>query len=300
MYASQPADHPHLARCHASRLALQAAAAADDKQAEAADCDCIMSAGTLTYFVPVRSRGEPTQLCIAYGKVDMNVELISFEEWDKRKAAGVAPFLPYITQTDGTIMLETCVIMKHIGKLGGKFVVDAKQDELCKISNDPPIQHCDPTFNLPGGGGRDKAGQPEYDEWFAATGEVLKDYAAKLGDGPFFAGAKPGYAECFVWHNLDNCFDIDKAAFTKYIGEDAMGKLTAFYDRFAALDGVKEYLARRLKLWGLPGSRAQPTTLSFIDSPFTTKVEFEAWASLPAEKKVEALKLAKLKLAKLR
>ena len=41
-------------------------------------------------------------------------------------------------------------------------------------------------------------------------------------------------------------------------GAEAMGKLTAFYDRFAALDGVKEYLERRQKVWGLPGSRAQP------------------------------------------
>jgi len=237
----------------------------------------------------------------------MDVELISFAEWDKRKAAGVAPFLPYITQPDGTIMLETCVILKHIGTLGGKFVVDAKQDELCKISNDPPIQHCDPTFNLPGGGGRDKAGQPAYDEWFAATGEVLKDYAVRLGDKPFFAGAKPGYAECFVWHNLDNCFGIDKAAFAEYIGAEATAKLTAFYDRFAALDGVKEYLARRPKVWGLPGSLAQPiaaappavaslpnvATLSFIDSPFTSKVDFEAWLSLPAEQKDEALTRAR-------
>ena len=143
-----------------------------------------MSAGTLTYFMPVqRSRGEPTQLCIAYGGVDMKVELISFEEWGKRKAAGVAPFLPYITQPDGTIMLETTVIMKHIGTLGGKFVVDAKQDALCEMSNDPPMQQCDPTTTS-GGGGRDKAGQPEYDAWFAAAGDGLKDYVAKLGDGP--------------------------------------------------------------------------------------------------------------------
>ena len=247
-----------------------------------------MSAGTLTYFMPVRSRGEPTQLCIAYGGVDMKVELISFEEWGKRKAAGVAPFLPYITQPDGTIMLETTVIMKHIGTLGGKFVVDAKQDALCEMSNDPPMQQCDPTFNLPGGGGRDKAGQPEYDAWFAAAGDGLKDYVAKLGDGPFFAGAKPGYAECFVWHNLDNLFGIDKPAFTAYIGETSMATLTAFYDRFAALDGIKEYLARRPTVWGLPGSRAQPK-LSFIASPFTTKVEFEAWDSLPDDKKAAAL-----------
>ena len=42
------------------------------------------------------------------------------------------------------------------------------------------------------------------------------------------------------------------------IGAEAMAKLTAFYETFAALDGVKEYLARRKKVWGLPGSRAQP------------------------------------------
>ena len=81
---------------------------------------------------------------------------------------------------------------------------------------------------------------------------------AKLGDQPFFAGETPGYGECFVWHNLDNLFDIDKKAFTEKIGEEGMAKLTAFYDRFAALDGVKEYLERRQKVWGLPGSRAQP------------------------------------------
>ena len=53
-------------------------------------------------------------------------------------------------------------------------------------------------------------------------------------------------------------FAIDKPAFTEAIGAEAMGKLTAFYETFAALDGVKEYLARRKKVWGLPGSRAQP------------------------------------------
>lgn len=221
-----------------------------------------MSAGTVTYFYPVRSRGEPVQMCIAYGGVDMNVEMISFDEWFKRKGDKY-PFLPYITLPDGSIMLETCVILKHIAQLGQKFVINAEQDELCKIANGPPIQTADPTFNLPGGGGRDKAGQPEYDEWFKATGDVLKLYAAKLGAGPFFAGATPGYAEPFVWHNLDNCFGIDKEAFATYIGEEAMGKLMAFYEAFAALEGIKQYLEKRPIFpgdgkWGLPGSRANP------------------------------------------
>lgn len=248
--------------------------------------------GKLTYFVPVRSRGEPVQMCIAYGKVDMDVELISFDEWDARKAAKVAPFLPYITQNDGTIMLETLVIMKHIATLGApKFVIDAKQDELCKIANDSAIQEADPTFNLPPSHRpRHKAGEPAYDDWFNAVGEVLKDYVVRLGDGPFFAGESPGYAECFVWHNLDNCFSIDKAAFTEYVGAEGMGKLTAFYERFALLDGIKEYLARRPTVWGFPGSRAQPTAPypgtfkgSFGVSPFKSKEAYDEWVTAGAD-----------------
>ena len=225
-----------------------------------------MSAGTLTYFYPVRSRGEPCHMAIAYGGVDMPVEMIDFDEWGKRKGK-IAPFLPYITQPDGSIMLETSVILKHIGTLGGKFVVDAKQDELLAIANGPPIQDADPIYNLPdGGGGRKGPGEPKYDEWFKGCCEVMKVYIEKLGAGPFFAGEKPGYAETIVWHSLDNCFSIDKPAFAEAIGEEAMGKLTAYYDAFAALDGIKEYLAKRPVFpggkFGLPGSRANPTAPS--------------------------------------
>merc|ERR1712060_715167 len=122
--------------------------------------------------------------------------------------------------------------------------IDAKTEELCKIANDLPIQLADPIFNLPGGGGT-APGTPNFEEWCENTAEVMKGYVTKLGDGPFFAGEKPGYGEAFVWHNLDNCFAIDKIKFTELVGEEGIGKLTAFYDRFAALDGIKEYLAKR-------------------------------------------------------
>ena len=217
--------------------------------------------GTVTYFYPVRSRGEPVHMMVAYGKVDMAIELISFDEWFARKGEKY-PFLPYITQPDGSIMLETTVILKHIAVLGGKFVVDEKQEKLLEIANGPPIQLGDPTANLPDGGGRTKAGQPEYDEWFKGCVEVLKGYVTELGAGPFFAGATPGYAEPMMWHNLDNLFSIDKAAFTEAIGAESMTKLQAWYDTFAALEGIKEYLEKRPIFpggkFGLPGSRLNP------------------------------------------
>ena len=48
------------------------------------------------------------------GGVNLDVELISFDEWSQRKGK-VAPYLPYITMPDGAIMLETTVIMKQLG-----------------------------------------------------------------------------------------------------------------------------------------------------------------------------------------
>lgn len=210
----------------------------------------MVDVGTLTYFAGLRSRGEPTQLIARIGGLEMNVELIDFEEWGKRKGK-IAPFMPYITSPEGKVMIETEVICKFLAEQGGKLVVDAKQEELLKIANGAPIQLADPQLNLPG----QEAG---YDDWFAKAAPVLKDYADRLGNGPFFAGEKPGYAEPFIWHNLDNCFALDKAKFEEAIGADAMAKLSGFYDRFAGLDGAKEYLAGRPKVFGLPGSKANP------------------------------------------
>ena len=56
------------------------------------------------------------------------VELIDFEEWGARKSEQT-PFMPYITNPDGSIMIDTPVIAKHLATLGGKFVIDEKQDE---------------------------------------------------------------------------------------------------------------------------------------------------------------------------
>ena len=58
------------------------------------------------------------------------------------------------------------------------------------------MRQADPVFNLPDGG--EGLGVPPFEEWKALTAPVLADYAVQLGDGPFFAGAAPGYAEAYV------------------------------------------------------------------------------------------------------
>lgn len=213
-------------------------------------------AGTFTYFVGVKSRGEPIQMIAKYGGVDLKLDLITNEQWAALKS-GPEHTIPFITNPDGLIMCETEVICKHLATMGGKLVVDAKQAELCTIANHPPMAWSDALFNLP-----DEVsstlGCPSLDEWVKDVAPVLKDLAAKLGDGPFFAGESPGYAELYLFHRLDIQFAIAKEELSKEIGDEAMGKLEAFYAKVAELDGVKEHLAGRPTAWGMPGSRANP------------------------------------------
>jgi len=58
--------------------------------------------------------------------------------------------------------------------------------------------------------------------------------------------------------NLDQCFFLAKPEIAEALGEVDMAKLEGFYERFAALDGIKEYLAKRPTQWGVPGSKANP------------------------------------------
>jgi len=213
-------------------------------------------AGKMTYFAGLRSRGEPTQMIAAYGGVKLDVELIDFDEWGKRKGK-VAPFMPYITNPDGSILVETPAVCKHLAKLGGKFGMDQKAEALCDLGNSAPIQLADPQYMMPDGGV--SLGCPPYDEWKPTMISALKDKVLPQLTGPFFCGDKPGYGEAFIWHNLDNCFALCKEDIAAGVGAEGMAKLEHFYKCFAELDGIKEYLARRPTQWGVPGSKANPS-----------------------------------------
>lgn len=208
--------------------------------------------GKFTYFAGLRSRGEAPQIIAKMSGLTMEPELIGFDEWGKRKSEKI-PYMPYITKSDGSIMLEVCDICKYLAETGGKLVVDAAQDELCTLFNSAPMQLADPMYNLPGGGPC-----PPLDVWVPSVAPILKDTAEKLGDKAFFAGDKPGYADAYVFCVLLNTLEGAKAEVTASVGAEVVAKLEAYCTRFAALDGVKEYLAGRPKVWGMPGSKGNP------------------------------------------
>lgn len=214
-------------------------------------------AGKLTYFGNIRSRAEPPQMIAAYKDgVKLEVELIDFEEWGKRKGV-ISPKLPYITNPDGTILGETTVICKRLATLGGKFILDEKTEKLCEMANSPPIQFADPMYNLPAEMAA-SFGYPSYEDWKPEAIAAIKDKLVPQLTGPFFAGAEPGYGEAFIWHNLDNCFALCKDEIAAAVGAESMAKLQTFYDRFKDLPGIKEYLSRRT-VCGLPGSVGNPS-----------------------------------------
>ena len=82
-------------------------------------------AGKFTYFAGLRSRGEAGQMIAKIGGLKMEVELIDFPTWGSRKSDSL-PYMPYITNEDGSIMLEVVDICKHLAVLGGKLDDDAR------------------------------------------------------------------------------------------------------------------------------------------------------------------------------
>ena len=213
-------------------------------------------AGKFTYFAGLRSRGEAPQMIAKIGGLKMEVELIDFPTWGSRKSDSI-PYMPYITKEDGSIMLEVVDICKHLAVLGGKLVVDDDQYALATKFNSAPMQLADPMANIPGAPGA-TGPCPALDEWVPSVAPILTEAATKLGDKPFFAGDKPGFADVYVFCILMNTLDGAKAEVTAACGADVVAKFEKFIATMSELDGIKQYLAERPKVFGLPGSRLNP------------------------------------------
>lgn len=186
----------------------------------------------------------------------MKDELLTPEQWGERKS-DKCPHLPYISKPDGSTLHETVDILEHLAVMGGKFVVDANQKAMATKINGPPFMCVDPYLNLPEPAWAD-LGVPPFAEFPAMIAPELKKLAEELGDKKFFAGDTPGYGEAFLWHNLNNIKTCCHDEVCTAVGDEAvMKKLIEYHDRFAALPGIKEYLAGRSQKCGAPGSKGQ-------------------------------------------
>ena len=118
--------------------------------------------------------------------------------------------------------------------MGGKFVVDKKQKELCHIANSHPMQTAGPYLNMPVSAW---AGfkLPSKEDRIKEAAPVLKKLAADLGKGPFFAGSKPGYGEASIWQNVDNQMMVAHDEIAVLVGENDVKRLKAFHKAFAGL-----------------------------------------------------------------
>jgi len=179
------------------------------------------------------------------------------EEQGKLEPKGIQS-LPYVTKPDGEVMAETADVMKYLADLGGKFVVDEANAKLIERSNDMPLMLVDPMLNMPQPAWEGLGITMSKEEMLAGVSEAWKTLATELGDNNFYSGETPGYGEVFVFHNIDNGLTVAEKELTELCGEDTVTKLKAFHTRFSELPGIKEYLAGRPKVCGMPGSAGNP------------------------------------------
>ena len=163
--------------------------------------------------------------------------------------------------------------MKLLGEMAG-LTVDDKQAKLAHTANSYPIQIADPLLNLPEAVYGGAPFNLSFDKWLTDVEPVLKELTSELGDGPFFAGEKPGYGETFIWHNIDNVMALLKGHGMS--DKFDLEKLTGYHSRFAELPGVKEYLAGRFaEGFGVPGSIANPAAAE------SSKTSEKCWVASP-------------------
>jgi len=193
--------------------------------------------------------------------VQYTMKTLSGEEWKsfKEEQGKLEPkgiqSLPYVTKPDGSLMAETCDVMKYLAELGGDaFVIDDATYKLAERANAPPFSLADPYLNLPDPVREQFGYATPPEQVLADLVEGFKTVAGELGDKNFFAGEKPGYGEVYIFHNINNALTWKGAELEAAVGEEAMKPLKAFHDRFSELPGIKEYLAARPKECGMCGT----------------------------------------------
>jgi glutathione S-transferase len=158
-----------------------------------------------------------------------------------------------LKKQDGSMMPETGDIAVHLAEIAGPPLMpsdpsakekaaavwayyDATDKEYCCEAL-PSLSLLNPILCFfPAEKGEEK--------FLAARPALLKALASlekDLGEGPFFGGELPSYADMGVFHLLDLLCTIDGG---KTLSEHG-GKLQKFYGAFAELPAVKAYLDSR-------------------------------------------------------
>uniref|UniRef100_A0A0G4EYH5 GST C-terminal domain-containing protein n=1 Tax=Chromera velia CCMP2878 TaxID=1169474 RepID=A0A0G4EYH5_9ALVE len=158
---------------------------------------------------------------------------------------------------------ETADIARHIASQApkelGLFPVEEKAAAHARLvfdlSNTRPLDLLNPLTNWFSA----EDSRAKQVEMIPMCVEAFKAAAEHFpGEGPFFGGDSPHYGDFGMFHVVSLLRGLNRDAFAS-LGP----KWTTFYDRMAALPGVKEYLAERPQAG--TGTVGRPGSLSFTE-----------------------------------
>jgi len=136
-----------------------------------------------------------TRVCLrkAHGAAFTDVR-VPFAEWGALKASGYAPLgqLP-VVEVEGGVYTQSIPMSAFAAKLAGLYPTTP----LEALKADEVVAVVDDVWNKLGGTPKDEKARVAFAEEVAP--KFLKFLAARLGSGPFFAGAAPGWADLWCY-----------------------------------------------------------------------------------------------------
>jgi glutathione S-transferase len=198
-----------------------------------------MSTSYELFYFPLRGRAEPIRLLFALANVAYtNTGVTNWPEFKPKTPLGQ---MPVLVERDGTAerqIAQSAAIIRHLARVFDLYGADeahkTQADFIAETTNDwrgkfAPVQFA-------GFMNTDKA---VIEKYWADLPTTLALFDRLLGDNDFFAGKSATYADALVFDTLDGNAGLKADCLT------AFPRLVAFADRFRALPGVAEYLAKR-------------------------------------------------------
>jgi glutathione S-transferase len=191
-----------------------------------------MTKYVLTYF-DSRGRAEPIRLVFALAGVAYEDRGVKGEDWPKLKPDTPFGQLPFLT-ADGRVIPQTMAIVRYLAREHGLDGRDAGERLAVDVASETALD------------ARVAFGQIRFSpQWQdeAAKAKFIQESAPAhfarlekvLGDGSWFVGSAPTYADAVAFETLERYLFAWPDALS------AFAKLGAFMKRFEALPGIQAY-----------------------------------------------------------
>jgi glutathione S-transferase len=203
-----------------------------------------MSTTYILHYFPGRGRAEAIRLFFAMVGAPFEDRRIAGPEWGALKPEvplGRMPYLLEVSPEGNRQIPQSAAILRHLARRYDRYGVTPDDQLRADIVSDTAVELRDALSSVRFG---PAASDPALKAKFEA--ETLPPHVARMAHalalGPssgWFAAAEPTFADALAFDALESARDLFPTSL------DAHPSLVAFLDRFAAVPGVREYLADR-------------------------------------------------------